>query len=115
LIFSLALLLGLAILTFFGLRNMRQEQEFRRLEYQPPAVQIIEPQNGYTVPTGRIVPVTARIAFSRLSPVKIVEWWWDGILLESHPLEPVEGAALDFATYDLVVPAEGNHLLLPGW
>ena len=106
------LLGGLIGLTLFGLQYLRQRQELARWEYAPPVAQITEPQSGLSAPVGSYLSAVSTITFAPQSPAQTVEWYLNGILVESHPLQPARGASRAYDTYDLLIPTEGTQMLV---
>jgi LysM repeat protein len=109
---GLLLLGGLIGLTLLGVQFLRQRQERARWENLPPVVQITEPQSGLSAPVGSYLTAGSTIAFSPQSPVQTVEWYLDGVLVESHPLQPVTGASRAYDFFDLLIPTEDTHMLV---
>lgn len=109
---GLLLLGGLIGLTLLGVQFLRQRQERARWEYLPPVAQITEPQDGASAPVGSFLSAVAAITFSPQSPARTVEWYLDGILVESHPVQPAAGVSRTYDSYDLLIPIEGTHMLV---
>jgi hypothetical protein len=109
---GLLLLAGGVGLAVLGVRFLLQRQELAHWEYQPPVVRIAEPLIGSEAPVGSYLPAVALITFPPQSPAQTVEWYLDGILVESHSLQPAAGAARAYDPYDLLVAAEGTHVLV---
>lgn len=112
LVIGLLLLAGLIGLVWLGLSFLQQRQEQAQLEYLPPIVQIINPQDGAIAPVGSYLSAASTITFSPQNPVQTVEWWLDGSLLESHPIQAGIGVAQTYDYLNLLIPAEGTHMLL---
>lgn len=111
LIVTMLVLFGvLTALFLLGEWFLRQRQEQARLDYLPPVVRITEPENGVSAAVGSYLPVASAITFSPQSPVRTVEWYLDGVLEQSGPPQSEAGAS--YEPYDLLVPAEGTHMLV---
>ncbi len=106
----LLLLCGLIGLALLGVQFLSQRQEQARRYYLPPVVQITEPQSGARAPVGSYLSADATITFSPQNPVQTVEWWLNGVLVESHPLQP--GAGVKYDSFSLLIPTEGMHMLV---
>lgn len=105
----LAVLISLGYIVF---RVLSQRQDQTKLEYLPPEIQITSPQDGVSVPAGSYLSAMSIITFPQENPVKTVEWWLDGNLLESHALQPAADATKAEDPYSLLIPSEGTHLLV---
>ncbi|MCX6071738.1 MAG: LysM domain-containing protein [Chloroflexi bacterium] len=109
---GLLLLGGLIGLTLLGVQFLRQRQERARWEYLPPVARITEPQSGFSAPVGSYLSAVSTITFSPQSPVQTIEWYLNGIRVESHPLQPGAGVSRAYDSYDLLIPTEGTHVLM---
>ena len=109
---GLALLGGLIGLTLLGVPFLRQRQVLARWEYLPPVARITEPRSGFSAPIGSYLSAVSTITFSPQSPVQTVEWYLDGELVETHPLQSVTGASRAYDSYDLLIATEGTHMLV---
>lgn len=106
------LLAGLLGLTMLGVRLLRQRQEAAQWDYRPPVIRITEPLSGSEAPVGSSLTAVAFVTFSPSSPAQSVEWYLDGTLVESRPLQLGEGVARTYDSYDMLMAAEGRHVLV---
>jgi len=97
---------ALVVVGILGTQYLRWRQDRARIEFAPPQVQITSPRDGFSAEVGSFLPISATVSFSPQTPVRILEWWLDGALLESQPLEPEADSSLHYAEYDLFLPTE---------
>ncbi len=102
----------LTALALLGVWFLRQRQERARWEYLPPVIQITEPQSGVSEPVGSYLSAVSTITFSPQNPVQTVEWYLNGALVESNPLQAGAGVSQAYDSYNLLIPTEGTHMLL---
>ncbi len=103
------LLIGLG---YAGYRVLSQRQALSKFDYLPPEIQIISPQEGISVPAGSYLSAISTMTFPEGNPVQTVEWWFDGILQESHPITTGADVTRANDPFELMIPSEGTHLLV---
>lgn len=106
------LLLGLGILSLAAAQYLYVRRAQLRLEYLPPQVQIIPPPRGNAARAGSYLPITVLASAAPPHPLRRVEIWHNGTLLESFAVAQPDPAAPLFIPYDFLLPAEGVHTLL---
>jgi hypothetical protein len=104
-------LVALIVTFLVGSTLLRQRLARARMDYAPPIVDITYPENGITAPAGSYLALTGRVFFSQSARAQLAEWSLDGTVLASQPLDPPEGLTVTYSGYNLLVPAEGGHIV----
>jgi LysM repeat protein len=103
--------LGLVAICAFILNDYSsRQQDDARARYAPPVVTITLPEDGFVTMVGSYLLAAGTVHFSSQTPVTTLEWWLDGTRLESQSI--ASAVSPFYATYDLLVPTEGKHLLV---
>jgi hypothetical protein len=109
----LTLLLGglglVAVCAFLIVGFSSRQQRQVRAQFAPPTVLVTDPASGVSASAGSHLGVSATAM--GMSPIISVELWLDGELKETQSSDQPEGLSPFYASFGLLVPSEGPHML----